>query len=193
MTVDIDACITVLEQYGVSLDPGIDATRIREIEQRFGFVFSPDHRRLLERAQPADDGWLHWSKDGEESIRDRLAWPLDGVLFDVEHADFWPQGWGARPSTEAERRSIATERVGLWPTLVPLFVHRYMPAAPAGPGAPVFSVHQTDVVLYGDDLLDYLHRELSPGGQDAPRREPTVGAEWCAPWSSLAFGEDVVE
>ena len=42
-----------------------------------------------------------------------------------------------------------------------------MPAEPATSGNPVFSVHQTDIIVYGVDLEDYLRKEF-----DLPRREP---------------------
>ncbi len=44
--------------------------------------------------------------------------------------------------------------------MVPLFGHRYLVADPAPVGAPVFSIWQTDVVYYGDDLLDYLAHDF---------------------------------
>jgi len=188
--VDIDACIALLQAHDVPLDPGLQPEELDEVEDRYGFVFSPDHRRLLARVQPAGDRWLHWTRDSEDSIRSRLDWPRDGVLFDVEHDVFWPVGWGVRPSNAAARRAIVTERVGQWPTLVPLFAHRYMPAAPAGPGAPVFSVWQTDVIFYGADLLDYLRHELEPGtdfgGMD-------VSADACIPWSLFPFEREIAD
>lgn len=76
--VDIDACVALLEAHGVPLDPGLRAEQLLEIERRLGFVFSPDHRRLLTRVQPAGEHWLHWTKDSPESIRARLDWPLEG-------------------------------------------------------------------------------------------------------------------
>lgn len=154
-----------------------------------GFGFSPGHRRLLARTQPAGERWLHWTRDSSDSIRSRLDWPRDGVLLDVEDDVFWPAGWGVRPSSADARRAIATKRVGQWPTLVPLFAHRYMPSAPAGPGAPVFSVRQTDVIFYGANLLDYLRHELEPDTYDVGALN--VSADACIPWSLLPFEQEV--
>ncbi|KDN81153.1 hypothetical protein [Kitasatospora cheerisanensis] len=47
------------------------------------------------------------------------------------------------------------------PRLVPLYGHRYLPPAPFGPGHPVLSVHQTDVIEYGHDLADWLDVEFT--------------------------------
>lgn len=189
--VDIDACIALLEAHGVPLDPGLQPAELAEIEARYGFVFSPDHRHLLARVQPAGERWLHWTRDSEDSIGSRLDWPREGVLFDVENNAFWPAGWGVRPPNAEARSAVATERVGQWPTLVPLFAHRYMPAAPAGPGAPVFSVWQTDVVFSGADLLDCLRRELEP--DTAGSLVIDVSADSCVPWSLFPFEQEVAE
>jgi hypothetical protein len=42
----------------------------------------------------------------------------------------------------------------LWPRLVPVYSHRYAPAAPAPAGSPELSVHQTDIIYYGPNLVD---------------------------------------
>ena len=188
---DIDACIALLQAHGVPLGPGLRREQIADIEARYGFEFSPDHRRLLERVQPSGESWLHWTEDSEESIRSRLDWPRDGVLFDVENDAFWPAGWGARPRTAEARSAIVTERVARWPALVPLYSHRYMPAAPAGPGAPVFSVWQTDVIFYGSDLLDYLRREFEPATYDFQAMQ--VSPDSCVPWSLFPFEQEIPE
>jgi hypothetical protein len=45
--------------------------------------------------------------------------------------------------------------------LIPICSHRYIPAAPHEAGNPVFSVHQTDIIYYGADLMDYLQNEFN--------------------------------
>ncbi|MFK3679170.1 hypothetical protein ACI2IP_15705 [Microbacterium sp. NPDC090218] len=186
-------CIAVLNAHNVSLDPGLSPAEIIEIERRYGFEFSPDHRQFLETALPTGDRWPDWRNDSVESIQGRLDWPLDGVLFDVQHNSFWPSTWPSKPDVIEEQRRIATERVRSWPTLVPIYSHRYMPAAPARAGAPVFSVWQTDVIFYGDNLLDYFHREFAP---DESRRDVTsiaAGPSSCPPWSLLPYEMDIVD
>ncbi|KJL24829.1 hypothetical protein RN51_00979 [Microbacterium oxydans] len=186
-------CIALLKFHKVPLSPGLTASELRDIERSYGFEFGTDHRRLLEVAQPTGEGWLDWRRDSPESIRSRLAWPVDGVVFDVENAAFWPSTWPQKPDSMEERRLIATERVATWPTLIPLYSHRYLPAA-SDVGAPVFSVYQTDVIFYGVDILDYLQHEFGPPGS-RPRYQPAraVSPQTCPPWSLLAFDEDVVD
>lgn len=189
----IRECIALLEFHRVPLSPGLTTSELRDIERNYGFEFGADHRQLLAAAQPTGEGWLDWRRDSPESIRSRLAWPLDGVVFDVENAAFWPSTWPQKPDSADERLVIATERVATWPTLIPLYSHRYMPAA-SGVGAPVFSVYQTDVIFYGADILDYLQNEFGPRGAQ-PRHQPAHPASphACPPWSLLAFDADVVD
>lgn len=52
-----------------------------------------------------------------------------------------------------------------------------LPSKPCSDDPPVFSIYQTDVIYYGDNLVDYLVREFKvghprPQGITADRRVP---------------------
>lgn len=74
-----------------------------------------------------------------------------------------------------------------WPTLVPIYSHRFMPAAPAPDRAPVLSVHGSDIIFYGSDLLDYLRNEfVRPPGMTASEPLPRASAPLPVhPWTDL--------
>jgi hypothetical protein len=57
--------------------------------------------------------------------------------------------------------NIARAKVAEAPRLIPVAGHRYMPAEPELTGNPVFSVYQTDIIYYGDDLATYLRCEFN--------------------------------
>lgn len=109
-------------------------------------------------------------------------------MFDVENNVFWPASWGERPDSVAARFEVVKQQVTTWPQLVPLYGHRYLPAAPFGPGAPVFSVVQTDVIIYGTNLLDYAAREF---GTLRVLPEGDLDTSGLEPWSLLACEEEV--
>jgi hypothetical protein len=44
---------------------------------------------------------------------------------------------------------------------VPVYGHRYLPAGAGTFGHPVLSVMQTDIIVYGADLADYIQREFA--------------------------------
>ena len=163
--------------------PGLTERELARVERKFGFTFADDHRALLAELVPIGQGWVDWKHD-DETIRDRLDAPLEGVLFDVANGVFWPEEWGVRPDGDAEAEQVARGEFASWPTLVPLYAHRRMPAG-APTGAPVFSVMQTDVIAYGADLLDYVRTEF--GGQDLS--VPASRSSGYGMWSRLAAGE----
>ena len=100
-------------------------------------------------------------------LLDWLATPCDGVMFDVEHNGFWLEEWGPRPESLDETLRMAGDLVDFAPQLIPIYMHRMMPAEPHLPGNPVLSVHQTDIIYYGFDLADYFRHEFN-----LPSREP---------------------
>lgn len=173
----------MLRGAGVRVDPGLTDGQLDAIERRFGFRFGVDHRRLLLAGQPVGGRWYDWRT--AEPSDPQLSWPLEGMLFDVEHDQFWPASWPPRPDDRAAAERIARDRYQRLPRLVPLYSHRYLPAAPAPSGCPVFSVHQTDVIHYGSDLANYLAREFAP----ADRRPELGTVRHRIPfWSDLAEG-----
>jgi hypothetical protein len=182
-----DECVSFLAERGVTLAPGLSAQEFRAVEDTFGFEFGPDHRGLLRLALPSGDDWVDWRQDPEDDLRWRLGSPTEGVLFDVAHNSYWDAGWGPRPEDDSDAAALAKPHIERWHKLVPIFSHRYTPAAPAGPGAPVFSVHQSDVIFYGSDLLDYFKNEFGSGGMDsfdAGRADLAAYRQW----STIALG-----
>jgi len=64
--------------------------------------------------------------------------------------------------------------------MIPVYSHRYLPAGRGTYGHPVLSIHQTDIIVYGTDLADYINQEFG-------RR--SIGADWAPPmvpfWSDF--------
>lgn len=50
------------------------------------------------------------------------------------------------------------------PKLIPIFSHRYIPSQPHEACNPIFSVYQTDIVYYGENLTSYLKLEFKIEG-----------------------------
>jgi hypothetical protein len=94
---------------------------------------------------------------------------------------FLPRSWGRKPKRSDELDRAVLDHLSRAPRLVPLFGHRFMAAGPSQGSAPVFSVYQTDVVYYGENLPDYVAHEL-----EIPKRF-TTGIHRSIPfWSALA-------
>lgn len=52
--------------------------------------------------------------------------------------------------------------------MVPVYMHRYLPAGRGTHGHPVLSMWQTDVTIYGTDIADYVDQEFGTGPGDSP-------------------------
>lgn len=154
---------------------GLSDAELAEIEQRFAVRFPAEHRLFLQtlhatapRMQCAgfgdDDrmvldespGFYHWQRD-EAAIRAAWTGVVDGLVFDVENNALWRDSWGPRPGDADERRARVAARVAGAPRLLPIYGHRYVLAE--GPTL-VLSVHQSDIIVYGLDLRDYLLHEM---------------------------------
>lgn len=158
---------------------GLTDDELTAIEHEFGFTFAPDHRAFLAAGVPTGRGWIDWRNPDRASLRERLAIPVEGVLFDVGENAFWYEGWGPRPTRTDAALTSARGYLMTVPRMIPVYSHRYLPAAL--PSQPVLSIFQTDVVHYGNDLLDWLNREFGLGSPAGSVARPTV-----AFWRDLA-------
>ncbi|MFJ9646324.1 hypothetical protein [Streptomyces sp. NPDC101206] len=165
------------------IGPGLSERELDAVEARFGFSFSADHRVFLAAGLPHGSRcWPDWRDGDPEDLAGRLSQPVEGVLFDVEHKGFWHPSWSPRPGQTTDALRIARSELATVPQLVPVYSHRYLPGTAGEYGHPVLSVHQTDVIIYGHDLADYVRREFTGGASGLPARA-TVGF-----WSYCVHG-----
>jgi hypothetical protein len=141
-------------------------------QARFGLIFPPDLIALYLKGRPPQ-AW-DWTRDTDK-ITDMLAWPYEGLLFDVENNVLWWPEWGARPADAKDRAAILRRAVDAAPRLIPIFGHRFIPQTPHEAGNPVFSVYQSDIIYYGANLDDYWAREFAP----------TTEARHARPWPPI--------
>jgi hypothetical protein len=164
---------------GTKWRPGLTADEIDAIEEKWSLEFPPDYRLFLEKLN-APDRWMSgasyrggsvliaadrpsfydWACD-DAAISEALAWPLDGLLFDVEQNDLWMQSWGDRPDLLPQRLAAVRSMVAAAPKLTPVVGHRYLVPANTEQGYAVLSVYQGDIITYGNDLRALLLSHLS--------------------------------
>jgi hypothetical protein len=181
---DLHHIRTVLEGGGIVFEQGLSAREVKLVEDRFQLVFPDDLKEFLMFALPTGQSFLNWRDPNDPEIPRLLAWPLEGMWFDVQHNGFWMPEWGPKPDDEAAAYRELKKRVAAAPKLIPIAGHRYMPDRPSASGNPVYSVYQTDIIYYGSDLENYLHNEFhyyfgTPSHQIGEAREIDF-------WSSLA-------
>ncbi len=158
----------------VGVDAGLTDAEVAATESRFGFKFPPDLREFLQTALLRAPGFPDWRAGSEAELRDWFDLPRQGVLFDVECNGFWLEEWGPRPESVERALQKADELIAAAPRLIPVYIHRMIPDEPCEAGNPVFSVHQTDIIIYGTNLEEYLCAEfylspVNPPSPDPPR------------------------
>ncbi len=148
----------------LSFDRGLTDEEFEQIEQTYSLRFPPDLREMLSHMVPIGTGcpkWRDLSKHGIASMQQYLNEPLQGILFDIQHNQFWYPDWGERPEDNKAAQEIAIQHYANVPQLIPIYMHRYMPMEPCEAGNPVLSVHQTDVIAYGTHLDEYFQIEFN--------------------------------
>ncbi|MEU2562307.1 hypothetical protein ABZ626_23665 [Streptomyces longispororuber] len=165
------------------IGPGLSERELDAVEARFGFTFSADHRVFLAAGLPqGSQHWPDWRNGDYQDLAGRLSRPIEGVLFDVEHNSFWHPSWPPRPPETPHALKVARSQLATAPQLVPVYSHRYLPGTAGEYGHPVLSVHQTDIIIYGDHLADYIRREFT-GRATRLAAHATVGF-----WSYFVHG-----
>jgi hypothetical protein len=157
-----------------AIGPGLTDAECARIEREYGFEFADDHRAFLAAGLPLNRPWPDWRHGDPTDLRKQLDWPAEGVLFDVEHNALWHPSWGQRPAGAGQALSAARQHLTRAPAMIPVYAHRYLPAGRGTHGHPVLSMYQTDIIVYGTDLADYIDREFTD--PDRP-----VNPDWTPP------------
>ncbi|MCX5402650.1 hypothetical protein OHA37_01960 [Streptomyces sp. NBC_00335] len=171
MPLTVEAARGLQNMLGAEIGPGLSERELDAVQARFGFTFSADHRVFLAAGLPhGSRSWPDWRGGDPEDLAERLSRPVEGVLFDVEHSGFWHPSWRPRPSGTSAALRMARSELAAVPQLVPVYSHRYLPGTAGEWGHPVLSVHQTDIIFYGNDLADYVRHEFTGGASTLPAR-----------------------
>jgi hypothetical protein len=174
-----------LPQVGTSLAPGLNKTELAAVEQAAGIVLPTELRLMLTLALPVGPpSWRDWRTDPTELMATWREYVTHGLVVDARHS-FWDDLWGPRPATVAEREHVVRQHATALPRLFPIFGHRALvidplPGHDSADGNPVFSVHQTDVIYYGNDLADWFNTEFGTPLPDWVTRQPRRVPFWSA-------------
>jgi hypothetical protein len=87
----------------------------------------------------SDLGWPDWRDGDPGRLRAHLDFAVEGALASVGNG-YWHPWWGdARPAEATDAVRVAHERLAADGPLVPLYVHRFLPAGRGRWGLPPIS------------------------------------------------------
>ncbi len=161
---DFTKIIDQLKKKFVDFEKGLSEKEMEVVENRYGILFPPDLKLFLMTEMPVSSGFIDWRDDSSENIsevKSRLGIPLEGLIFDIKYNHYWFDAWGQRPDDLRDAIDVCKREYAKIPKLIPVYSHRYIPMCPYEVGNPIFSIHQTDVINYGEDLISYLKVEFS--------------------------------
>lgn len=185
---EIASSIALMKSCAVDFEPGLSDDELQTIESRYQIQFPSDLRAFLRAAVPRGTAFPDWRSDSPSELIEVLRWPEDGIAFDVEHNSIWLREWGAQPAKSQAAIEMARELVRQAPLLIPVYAHRYLPTEPMAAGNPVFSIYQSDIIVYGSDLRDYLQNEFAPEGHlELPDSSVCRRIRF---WSEIVDGEE---
>ncbi len=173
--------IRAMRAKGVTFEEGLSQSELRALEKRYGIQFPPDLAAFLRCGLPISRGFPRW-RTRDVSLSISLAFPADGICFEVEHNDFWLEAWEPRPAQLDKAVAVAHQSLEVAPALVPIYSNRFMPSDPAWSGNPVISVYQTNIVVEAPNLGQYLAAEF---GAPALKR-PVAKRHPVSFWDDLA-------
>lgn len=182
---NMNTLIQKLRNQGVTFTNGLSDLEVVEIQSRYEITFPPDLKTFLQTALPISSGFVDWRNSNPnhvKKIQSVLKAPLEGIIFDIKHNDFWHDDWGTKPSDQQLAIEICSRYVHQAPTLIPIYSHRYIPSSPDQQGNPVFSVYQTDIIYYGANIIQYLLIEFGLKKYKEVNDEPI---EYIPFWSDL--------
>jgi len=189
----IKGIIELLNKRGIETRDGMNFDEIAATQDFYGIVFPPDLQGILMSFTPVSNGFYDWndySPDNVKKIKHRLEWPIYGILFDVEHNNFWWATWGDKPDSMSAKIQTAREHLENAPRLIPVFGHRFISSYPNEAQNPVYSVYQTDIIYYGEDIWDYFKVEFRekkyPDIEWEKIKKIPFWSEVCE-WNSLTF------
>lgn len=162
---EIEKTIFLLRKNNIRLEKGMTEEQIVEAERYYGIRFPPDLKALLKMVLPISFPFFDWtdfSSGNEHRISECLVWPKEGILWDYESSGIWFNDlWGEKPKSDSQRINVINKSIEEASKLIPIYSHRYIPSYPLESGNPIFSVHQTDIIYYGESLWDYFEYEFN--------------------------------
>lgn len=152
--------VNMLKLNSVEFDEGLSEQEIIKIEQEYNINFPKELQEFYYTALPVSKGFYNWrdfKPANVQYIKDSINRPFKDI-YELANEVYWCDEWGDEPN-ESERADAIRERLRKAPALIPIYLHRYIPTINLEP-TPIFSIHDTDIIYYGENLKSYFEIEF---------------------------------
>ena len=162
--------IKLLKRQGVEFETGLTVEEIAKIEGIYIIEFPRSRKEFLMMVVPISKGFFNWrnlNQDNVMFIKKIINRPIEDVYEFAEEV-YWCDDWGKEPENEIDIALIVTKLLKSAPKLIPVYGHRYIPMIPED-NPPIISIHDIDIIYYGQNLEDYFKVEF--GGKEQGKIE----------------------
>lgn len=159
--------IKLLKLQGVEFEAGLTYDEITKIEKIYGIQFPKSLKAFLMEGLPVSNGFYNWrnvEQDNINFIKKIITSPIETVDELAEEV-YWCDDWGEEPENEMDIAEKVREKLKNAPKLLPIYAHRYMPML-LDEQLPVVSIHNMDIIYYGENLEDYFQVEFGKKNQN---------------------------
>lgn len=156
-----ESSLNLLRIKGIKFERGLTLEEVKQIEGIYKISFPSSLKEFLMTALPISEGFYNWRNiqdDNVQFIKMVLDRPISDI-YDMAGEVYWCDDWGEEPEDEKVFQEEVRKRLKEAPKLLPIYTHRYMPMV-LEENPPVISIHDTDVVYYGENLKDYFKAEF---------------------------------
>jgi hypothetical protein len=175
--------IMKLKEKGIKFHEGLSSQEIKEIEKKYEILFTKELKKFYTIALPVSDGFYNWRNFNNENVRlikQMLKNPADDLREYIDEI-YWCDDWGDEPDNVDEKNKILIKKIDSAPKLIPIYSHRYI-ACFESKQNPVFSIHGTDIIYYGENLESYLEIEFGYKQYSEMKTEDIIPVPF---WSDL--------
>ena len=165
MALNVQKIRDILEKKGIEIYDGLTDKEFEKIENFYSIKFPQVLRCLFKSFLPNLYNWRDFSKENVKKIKDKLNWPIEGIKYDIKYNNFWLECFGEKTGNLEQDLAKAEEYMRnqkneVVPKLIPIYSHRYVPCYPDSMEVPIFSIYQTDIIIYGNNIEQYFENEF---------------------------------
>ena len=164
--------VSKLATKGIEFDSAMSLEETNRIEKMYNITFPNELKQLFAVGLPISKGFYNWrnmSVANVENIKHMLTRPILGLQDELKDSfksgvspynDFWCATWGEKPNSFNEAQEVLLKHYACAPPLIPVYSHRYIPFIPDSEEVPILSIMRSDIIYYGENLIDYLEIEF---------------------------------